>query len=72
MTDLINIAPFTIRHLRLPLVKFPKLEIGAPITAVSTSITQAYSMAYVEPFKTRERQPLIFSDVDLEGRDPNW
>jgi hypothetical protein len=39
---------------------------------VSTSITQAYCMVYVEPFKAHGRQPLIFSDVDLEGRDPKW
>jgi hypothetical protein len=72
MTDLTNNAPLAIRQLRLPRVRFPKLGLGATITAVSTSITQAYCMAYVEPFKTHERQSLIFSDVDLEGRDPNW
>ena len=65
-------APLTIRHLRLPRIRFPKLGIGATIVAVSTSITQAYSMVYVEPFKARGRQPLIFNDVDLEGRDPKW
>jgi hypothetical protein len=50
----------------------PKLRLGATITAVSTSVRLAYCIAYDEPFKTHERQPLIFSDVDLEGRDPNW
>ena len=72
MTDLTNNAPTTISRLSLPRVKFPKLGIGATITAASASIRQAYCMAYVDPFKTHERQPLIFSDVDLEGRDPNW
>ncbi len=72
MTDLINSAPLTIRHLRLPRVRFPKLGIGATITAVSTSITQAYCMAYVEPFNALRRRPSIPDDVDLEGRDPNW
>jgi hypothetical protein len=48
------------------------LGIGATIVAVSTSITEAYTMAYVEPFNIRRPQPLISSDVDLEGRDPNW
>lgn len=72
MTDLINSAPLAIRHLRLPQIWFSKLGFGSTIIAVSTSITQAYCMAYVEPFKTHERRLLIFSDVDLEGRDPNW
>jgi hypothetical protein len=72
MTDLINSAPLAIRHLRLPHLRFPKLGLGATIAAVSTSIAQAYSMAYAEPFKTRERQPQTSSEVDLEGRDPNW
>jgi len=72
MTDLINSSPLAIRHLRLPRIRFSKLGFGSTIIAGSTSITQAYCMAYVEPFRTRGRQLLIFSDVDLEGRDPNW
>jgi hypothetical protein len=73
MSDLVNSTPLTIRHLRLPRIRFPKLDIGATIVAVSTSITEAYAMAYVEPFRIRGRQPpLIVSDCDLEGRDPNW
>jgi hypothetical protein len=72
MSDLVNSTPRTIGHRRLPRARVPKLDIGATIVAVATSITQAYSMAYVEPFKIRGRQPLIFSDVDLDGRDPNW
>ncbi len=72
MTVLTTSAPLAIRHLRLPRVKFAKLGFGASITAVSTSITQAYCMAYVDPFKAQEHPPMIFSDVDLEGRDPNW
>ena len=72
MTDLVNTPPFTIHHFRLPRVRFPKLGICATITAVSTSITEAYSMAFVEPFKTPRQQSLISSDSDLEGRDPNW
>jgi hypothetical protein len=72
MTDLTNSSLLTIRHLSLPRIRFPKLGIGSTMIAVSKSITQAYCMAYVEPFTTRERQPQIFSDGDLEGRDPNW
>ena len=72
MTDLVNSAPLAIRHLRLPRVRLPKLDIGAAIAALSTGIRQAFCMAYVEPYNTPQRQPLIFMDFDLEGRDPNW
>ena len=66
MSDFVNSTPLTIRHLRLPRVRFRKLGIGAAIVAVSTSTTRAYAMAYVE------HRQMIFSDVDLEGRDPKW
>ena len=72
MTDLITSAPLTIRHLRLPRKRFHKLGIGATITAVSTSITEAICMAYVEPFNALRRRPSILNDFDLKGRDPNW
>ena len=72
MTDLINSAPLAIRYLLLPRLRFPKLGLGTRIAAVSTRIAQAYSMAYAEPYKTRERRPLTFNNTDLEGRDPNW
>lgn len=72
MTDLTNSAPLAIRHLRLPRLRLPKLDIGATITAVSTSITEAFCMAYVEPFNALRGRPSILDDVDLEGRDPNW
>jgi hypothetical protein len=72
MTDLINSAPLAIRHLLLPRVKFPKLGFGSTIVSVSTSITQAYCMAYVKPFDTLRRRPSIPNDFDLEGRNPNW
>jgi hypothetical protein len=72
MTDLINSAPLAIRRLRLPRVTFPALNIGATITAVSTSINEAFCMAYVEPFNALRHRPSILDDVDLEGRDPSW
>jgi hypothetical protein len=72
MTDLIASAPPTIRHPHLPRLTFPKLGIGATIAAVSISIRQAFCMAYVEPYKTPQCQPVIFMDFDLGGRDPNW
>lgn len=72
MTDLINSFPLATRHIRLPRIRFSKRGFGSTITGVFTSITQAYCMAYVEPFKTHACQQLIFSDVYLEGRDPKW
>jgi hypothetical protein len=72
MTVLAHRAQLAIRHLRLPRLRLLKPSIVAPIAAVSTSITQAYRMAYVEPFKIRQHEPLISRDVELEGRDPDW
>lgn len=72
MTDLTTSAPLTVRCPYLPRIKLPKLRIGASMGSVSTGIRQAFCMAYVEPFKTPQREPVIFTDVDLEGRDPNW
>ena len=72
MTNLIDSAPITIRHLRLPRIRFPKFGFGATIAAVSISVTQAYRMAYVEPFNALRHRPSVSHDFDLEGRDPNW
>ena len=72
MTDFVTIAPLATHHLRLPRAKFLKLGIAAKFGAFSTSIGQVFSMAYVEPYKIPRHQPAIFSDVDLEGRGPNW
>jgi len=72
MTVLVHNAPLAIRHIHLPRLRLPKLAQGATRASMLTSITQAYSMAYVEPFKTREPRPAISDDADLEGRDPNW
>lgn len=72
MTDHAPSDPLAIRHLCLPRLRLPKLSFGAAIAAVPTGITQANSMAYVDPFKIREQQQMTFSDIDLEGRDPGW
>ena len=71
MTVLAHLAPLAVRDI-LPRLRLPEPGLRAIIAAVPTSIAQAYRMAYVEPFKTRERQPLTLADADLEGRDPNW
>lgn len=72
MTVLTRSAPFTVWRFRLPCLWFPNPGSGAKIAAICASITHAYSMVYVEPFKSRAHQPRIFDDVDLEGRDANW
>ena len=72
MKVLTHNAPLSIRQFRLPRLRLPKLGLTATIAAAPTGMTQAYSMAYVEPFKNRQRRPLVLSDADLEGRDPNW
>jgi len=71
MTDLTS-APLTIRCPFLPQINFPRLRIGATIASMSAGIRQAFCMAYVEPYKPLQRQPVIFVDFDLDGRDPNW
>ena len=71
MTDRVTIAPLAVHHLRLPRAKFLKLGIAAKFEVLSTGIGQVFSMAYVEPYKIPQHQPAIFSEVDLEGRDPN-
>jgi hypothetical protein len=72
MTNLVDSTPITIRQLRLSRIRFPKLDIGATITAMSTSVVQAYRMAYFEPFNALRPRPSVPNDIDLEGRDPNW
>ena len=71
MMNRIATAPLSFR-LSLPRIRCPKLDIGATIIAVSTGIAQAHCMAYVEPFNAMRRPSSVPSDVDLEGRDPNW
>lgn len=72
MTDLITSSPTSIRRPKLPLVKLPNFDICTTLAALSKAITLAFDMAYVAPYRTTQRQPLIFIDRDLEGRDPNW
>lgn len=72
MTDLAHSTPLAARHLRLPRLRLPKFGFGPTIAAAQTVIMQAFSMAYVDPFKTQEHRQISFSDVDLEGRDPDW
>jgi hypothetical protein len=72
MTDIASTTPTTLRHPRLQRPKFPKLEIGRKAEAVSKAVMQAFEMAYVAPFNTRQNKLPVATDADLEGRDPNW
>jgi hypothetical protein len=73
MTDITTTAPISIRHQSLQFPKFPKLEIGRKVEAISKAVMQAFEMAYLAPFSTPQRKPPVaVDDADLEGRDPNW
>ena len=72
MTDIIITAPIAIRRPSLQLLALPKLGIGVAMAALSKAVGQAFDMAYVAPYQTISQSPLVASDADLEGRDPNW
>lgn len=72
MTDLARSTPLAVQHLRLPRLRLPKFGFGSTIAAAPAAIMQACSMAYVDPFKAQEHRQISLSDVDLEGRDPDW
>ena len=70
MTDISTTAPTTIR--RLPRLGFPRLGIGASLADISGLIGDAFKIAYVAPYASRDRRPQVAPDDDLEGRDPTW
>jgi hypothetical protein len=72
MTLLTTNAPITLRNPALLRIRLPKLAIAATINILSTSISKAVCLAYVDPFTARRPQTVKFVDADLEGRDPNW
>ena len=72
MTDMSTSAPITIRRLSLPRPSFPKLAIGATLNDIFGVMGDALKLAYVGPYTSLRRQPLIVPDDDLEGRDPTW
>ena len=67
-----NFAPLRIRFPRLPRVSFSMLGIDATINGVFTSIQAAICLACFEPFTVHRRPAVRVTDVDLDGRDPNW
>ena len=72
MTDIIITTPISLRRPSLPRLELPKLGIGHAISEISSTIMQAFEMAYVAPYATTRSKPTIAFDADLEGRDPNW
>ena len=71
MTNIIT-APIAIRRPSLPRLELPKLGIGHAISEISSTIMQAFEMAYVAPFSAMQRKSSIVFDEDLQGRDPKW
>ncbi|MFI0845958.1 hypothetical protein [Mesorhizobium sp. IMUNJ 23232] len=71
MTDMSTTTPTTIRRLTLPRPSFPWLAIGATLAAICGVMGNAFKMAYVDPYASHGRQPVV-PDDDLEGRDPTW
>ncbi|PBC11320.1 hypothetical protein [Mesorhizobium sp. WSM3859] len=69
----ISIDAFVSAHrLHLPRLRFPRLAIGAELSAVPGLISDAFKMAYLAPYSGLHRQPQVAPDDDLEGRDPSW
>lgn len=72
MTDISSIAATNTRCVDLPQQRLPRLTVGELLGAIVGLIADAHRMAYVDPFTGRGRQPHIFPNDELEGRDPNW
>ncbi|MBZ9989355.1 hypothetical protein LB572_19835 [Mesorhizobium sp. BH1-1-5] len=72
MADILTTAPIIVRRLKLPQRRFPRLAIGASLSAISGLVGDALKMAYVAPYASLGRQSQVAPDDDLEGRDPTW
>lgn len=70
MTDIIPIAPNSIRRSSLPRLSLPKIDIGASLYAIARLWSHALDLAYVAPYTNR--RPPVIPDKDIEGRDPDW
>jgi len=71
MTDIVPTAPISIRSSSLPRLRLPRIGIGASLDAIARLFGHALNLAYVAPYTSRERQPQVIPDNDIEGRDPN-
>jgi len=72
MTDISTTAPITFHRQGMQRIKLPKLGIGAALEAFTKAMGQALEMTYVMPYETGRRRPMVASNADLNGRDPNW
>ncbi|AZO15707.1 hypothetical protein EJ069_13860 [Mesorhizobium sp. M2A.F.Ca.ET.043.05.1.1] len=71
MADIIT-TPTSDRRFKLARLSFPRLAIGASLSAISRLVGDALKTAYVDPYATLGRQSQVGPDDNLEGRDPTW
>jgi hypothetical protein len=64
MADLTTTSQITIRHLGRQRPDHAGLGIGATLSALSKTMVQAISMAYVEPYRTTRRRLSDAADTD--------
>jgi hypothetical protein len=48
------------------------LSAGRGLEMMGSTYAQAVATAYCPSFQERAKRPPVFTDEDLEGRDPNW
>jgi hypothetical protein len=72
MADLTTTSQITIRHWGRQRPDPAGPGIGATLSALSKAMAQAFSMVYVEPYRTTRRQLPDTVDTDADGRDPRW
>jgi hypothetical protein len=72
VTDLSHIAPVATRRSDAQRPNVPTLRIAAPLAAIFVLLGNAFKMAYVDPYSSRDRGPQVAPDDDLKGRDPSW
>ncbi|MDG4880138.1 hypothetical protein [Mesorhizobium sp. WSM4884] len=72
MADIPITAPTAGRRLNLLRLGFPRLAIGASLSAMTSLMGDALKLAYVDPYVSVRREAPAAPDDNLEGRDPAW
>ena len=72
MADLTATSQITIRYLDRQRPDHAGPGIGATLSALSKAMAQAFSMAYVAPYRTTRRQLSDAAYTGADGRDPKW
>ena len=72
MADLTATSQITIRYSRRRRLDHAGLGIGATLSALAQTMLHAFSMAYVEPYRTPRRQSSNATEAEADGRDPEW